>query len=97
MCKETDTLIGLAQGGGIIPVMGIKGRLNYLIQFKFISLPKGFHSVSTTPSFTRLFCQVPLRWVYLASLAHLKPRSINAVFGNKWLRFAARKTTLNES
>jgi hypothetical protein len=25
VCKETDTLIGLAQGGGIIPVMRIKG------------------------------------------------------------------------
>jgi hypothetical protein len=25
--KETDTLIGLAQGGGIIPVMRIKGEL----------------------------------------------------------------------
>ena len=25
MYKETDTLIGLAQGGGIIPVMRIKG------------------------------------------------------------------------
>lgn len=34
---------------------------------------------------------------YLASLAHLNPRSINAVFGSKWVRLAARKTTLSES
>lgn len=34
---------------------------------------------------------------YLASFAHLNPRSINAVFGSKWVRLAARKTTLIES
>jgi len=45
--KETAVLIGLAQGGVIIPVMGIKGRLNCDVQFMF-ARRKALFGVSAT-------------------------------------------------